>query len=121
MRAAFAACTAYSASPSYSDAAAKRAMSASPSTAVALLSLFAWGPSLFVSANTNHEAQARSQTQPVNRVDQPPLRFIAKTRQSKPLFDERHGLNTNQRTVSHYLTSSTVGTEERYDNPRNGP
>jgi hypothetical protein len=42
MRAAFAACTAYSASPSYSDAAAKRAMSASPSTAVALLSLFAW-------------------------------------------------------------------------------
>src|ERR1700746_419193 len=116
MRAAFAASTAHSASPSYSDAAAaKRAMSANPSTAVALPSLFAGGPSLFVSANTNHEAQARSQTQPVNRVDQPPLRFIAKTRQSKPLFDERHGLNTNQRTVSHYLTSSTVGTEERYD------
>src|SRR5271166_5638730 len=69
---------AYSNSPSRSDT-ASTAMPSNPSITVALLLSITWGLS-FVSVTPRiMRPQARSQTQPANRVDPPLPRFIEKS------------------------------------------
>jgi hypothetical protein len=94
--------------------------------------------SMLIKSDPNSQLQARSQAQPVNRVDQPLPRFIAKTRQSKPFLDKASRYKRQPRHRLPFWPPDVLGggdrrakphedngwikaaEEERYDNPRNG-